>query len=120
MFEELFPVFYQYLFPLTGIILSTFGIYAAILLKGRTRNWGPHLILVGNILQILINLTNLMSSFWLSFFVNNYDVIQKFYLALNLSYLMSYSLTVTGLVMVAKDFRAFLEAKILEAAIRPH
>lgn len=108
MYDQLLEIFFSYLSSLLYAGVSIIGIVAGLMLRGKTRNKGPLLILLGSSLNFLVGLLFPLSNFLQYKLSLEYSVLNHFWVTLNLADISSTSLLLVGLLLVAIDFRAFL------------
>ena len=104
IFELLYPIS-----ALFQLLLAGVAVYAGMGLRGLCKTKAALLIIASGILFILASLEALLS-FALQYLIP-FESIQWLWISLNLITLVAFALLIFGLLLLAKEFQAFIKEK---------
>ena len=114
MIDHFFYFYFSYLNYWVYGLVSILGIYGASLLLKRTRNRGPLLVLLTCIVKVVVGVTFPLLNYLDKLNSPSLNTIQTIYLAFSLADLIATMLLLLGIVLIARDFRALLDARALQ------
>ena len=114
MFDQFFEFYFSYISSLLYAGVSIIGIFAGLALKGRTRTKGPLLLLLGSSIKIFVGLSFPLSNILNEKLYLDYSLIKNVWFSLNLADISGTALSLFGVALISKDFRALLATQSIK------
>ena len=96
---------------LLNILVAGLGIYVGFILKGISRTKAALLIVSSNIAMLIANIGNLAADPIQKLFNISFEQMLWVWIASSLLYRISFALLIFGLLLLAKEFQAFIKDK---------